>query len=317
VDTFLNQACFKRTREFDVQHYSAEDGSFLGVTASRKTKGIVLDTPRMMGWAILEYAKMVMMRFHYGTMKKLFPGALKLLYTDTDSMYYEIRWPTDPIDHIAQNNHGVFDLSQVARYKDTPLKGKLGCFKYEAADNKDGVPGLDNEIVEAAFLAPKSYVKRMAKVMKGSDLQIHGKGVPGSVLQDNYATIDHFKDAIFKNLVSKATYNQFRSFHHIVKHCTVTKVALSAENDKVFQLSPYESRPLGHVRNKDVEQPCTDRENWDLLESVQEILTRARRLLAERRAPLPDPSDDNALDEEAYEASDCGSDLSGASNVED
>ena len=319
VESFINQACFKRTREFDVQQYCPEDGTFLGVTASRKTKGIVLDTPRMMGWAILEYAKMVMMRFHYGTMKKLFPGALKLLYTDTDSLYYVIRWPTDPTDHIAQNNHGIFDLSLVARYKDTPLKGKLGCFKYEGAGNKKGIPGDDNEIVEAVFLAPKSYVKRMAKPKDDSNLKIAGKGVPGSVLQENYgSTIEHFKDAVLKNRVSMATYNQFRSFNHVVKHCTVTKVALSAENDKVFQVSPYESRPLGHVRNKEAEQRSSERDllhskekvlKWDALDSEENVLTLAKKLLADRRAPLPDPSVDDAEDEEA---SNCGSDVSGA-----
>ena len=86
---------------------------------------------------------MVMEGFHYDIMKPMFGDALKLLYTDTDSMYYEIRWPTDPIDYIAEPNEElqVFDLSQVARYKDTPLKNKLGCFKYEGAGNKKGIPG--------------------------------------------------------------------------------------------------------------------------------------------------------------------------------
>ena len=94
-----------------IQHYCEEDGTFLGTTTTNKTKQSVLDTPRMVGWAILEYAKLVMMRFHYEVMKPLFPDdALKLLYTDTDSMYYEIRCHTDPIDLIAERNEGVFDL---------------------------------------------------------------------------------------------------------------------------------------------------------------------------------------------------------------
>ena len=308
VDTFQRQACYKRTREFDIQHYCEEDGSFLGVTTAKKKAGIVLDTPRMVGWAVLEYAKMVMTRFHYGTMKKLFPGALKLLYTDTDSMYYEIRWPTDPIDHIAQCGQDVFDLSLVERYHDTPLKGRLGCFKYEAADNKDGVPGMDNEIVEALFLAPKSYVKRMAIEKDGSTLKIAGKGVPGSVLHDKYGdTIDHFKDAVLKNRVSMATYNQFRSFSHVVRHCTVTKVALSAENDKVFQISPRESRPLGHWRNKGVEQTCPE---WDL-PWEDELMTAAKKLVESRRVPLAPPleeEDGSELDDEEVDDEEVGED---------
>jgi hypothetical protein len=98
----------------------------------------------------------------------------------------------------------------------------------------------------------------------------------------------------------------------------VTKVALSAENDKVFQVSPYESRPLGHVRNKEAEQRSSERDllhskekvlKWDALDSEQNVLTLAKKLLADRRAPLPDPSVDDAEDEEA---SNCGSDVSGA-----
>ena len=207
--SFQRNACLKKTHEFRVQHYCEEDGTFLGTTTATKTKQIVLDTPRMMGWAILEYAKMVMLGFHYDIMKPLFGDSLKLLYTDTDSMYYEIRWPTDPIDFIAERNKElqVFDLSQTARYKDTPLKNKLGCFKYKGADNKKGIPGEDNEIVEAVFLAPKSYAKRMAKEKKGSILEIKGKGVPGAVLKEKYgSTLDYYKEALLKNKVAPATF---------------------------------------------------------------------------------------------------------------
>jgi hypothetical protein len=83
VQTFQRNACFKRTHEFRIQHFCEEDGSFLGITSASKSKQIVLDTPRMMGWAVLEYAKMVMFNFHYDVMKPMFGDKLKLLYTDT------------------------------------------------------------------------------------------------------------------------------------------------------------------------------------------------------------------------------------------
>jgi hypothetical protein len=285
-ESFRRNACLKRTHEFRIQHYCEEDGSFLGITSAKKAKEIVLDTPRMMGWAILEYAKMVMIRFHYDVMKPLFGDALKLLYTDTDSMYYEIRWATDPIDYIAERNEElqVFDLSHVARYKDTPLKNKLGCFKYEGADNKKGIPGEDNEIAEAVFLAPKSYAKRMAKEKKGNALEIKGKGVPGAVLKKQFgSTLEYYKEAMLKNKVAAATFRQFRSTDHVVKHCEVTKVALSADNDKVFQLSPTESRPLGHYKNKDLVPPCPE---WDLSDSEDEAVPLALELIAKGMIPL-------------------------------
>ncbi len=49
---FQRHACYRRTNEFCIQHYCEEDGSFLGTTMSSKEKQVVLDTPRMVGWAI-------------------------------------------------------------------------------------------------------------------------------------------------------------------------------------------------------------------------------------------------------------------------
>jgi hypothetical protein len=281
----------KKTTEFKIQHYCEEDGTFLGTTTTHRAKQTVLDTPRMMGWAILEYAKLVMMRFHYEVMKPLFPDALKLLYTDTDSMYYEIRWPTDPIDLIAERNEGVFDLSQVFRYKDTPLKNKLGCFKYEAAGNKKGIQGQDNEIVEAVFLAPKSYAKRMAM----GKMEIKGKGVPTRVLKESFTNLDSYKSAVYSNEEAKAKFCQFRSIDHVVRHCGVSKVALSADNDKVFQVSPQHSRPLGHWRNKEPVQPCPQ---WDLEDSGDEAVPLARELIAKSQISLrvQESEDDIATD---------------------
>jgi DNA polymerase type B, organellar and viral len=272
--SFQRNASLKRTAEFRIQHYCEDDGSFLGTTTTHRKKQAVLDTPRMMGWAILEYAKMVMTRFHYGTMKPLFGDKLKLLYTDTDSMYYEIKWDMDPIDYIAKMDAQkplearVFDLSLVQRYKDSPLKNKLGCFKYEGAKTKK-FPDKDDEIIEAVFPTSKSYIKRMSledpKRPDAQTLKIAQKGIPDGPVKEHFDTLELYKDTVFTNRRQTVQYNQFRSFDHVVTHCTTSKVALSAENDKVFQISPHQSRPLGHFRNSlEVVPPCPD---WDLSDS--------------------------------------------------
>jgi hypothetical protein len=173
------------------------------------------------------------------------------------------------------------------------LKGKLGCFKYEGADNKDGIPGGDNEIVEAVFLAPKSYVKRTAK----GKICVAGKGVPTSVLQEQFGTsVEHYKEAVFTSKTSMAKFRQFRSSNHIVMHCEVEKVALSADNDKVFQVSPHKSRPLGHWRNREPEEPCS---LWDLEDSGDEAVPLAEQMIADNTAPFvvaEDDSDSMSLD---------------------
>ncbi len=290
--SFQRNACYKRTNEFRIQHYCEDDGTFLGITTSSREKQTVLDTPRMVGWAILEYAKLVMMRFHYEVMKPMFGDNLKLLYTDTDSMYYEIAWPTDPIDLIAERNQAlqVFDLSQVFRYKDTPLKNKLGCFKYEGAGNKEGLEGADNEIVEAVFLAPKSYAKKMAK----GKLKVAGKGVPTNVLKEHFTSIEAYKEVALSNKEVRADFRAFRSVDHVVRHCDVSKVALSADNDKVFQVSPYCSRPLGHFRNKEP-QPASP--EWALEDSDDEAVPLAQQMIARGLVPIEPPAIANDIAE--------------------
>ena len=301
INAFQRNAAYKRTFEFRIQHYCEDDGSFLGVTSAKGCKPVVLDTPRLVGWAVLEYAKMVMMSFHYDIMKPLFGDRLILLYTDTDSMYYLIRWPSDPIDFIAASKLAKnFDLSQTAAYRDCPQKNKLGCFKYEGADNKKGLPGMDNEIVEAVFLAPKSYIKKMAKLKKGSFVSIVGKGVPNRELKKNFGDIEHYKNALFKNKVSVATYRKFQASDHIVSHCEVTKVALSSENDKVFQVSPGCSRPLGHYRNKELEVVS---EEWALSEREDEAVELAQKLLSAGRVSPPAISTESVANVMLFEVS--------------
>ena len=122
----------------------------------------------------------------------------------------------------------------------------------------------------------------MAKMKGNSDLSIAGKGVPTSVLKETYA-IEHYKTALFKNTAPTAKYRQFRSLDHIVTHCDVEKVALSADNDKVFQLSPCKSRPLGHYKNtkREFDEPCND---WELDDSGDEAVQVVRNMCAQ--APL-------------------------------
>ena len=78
-----------------------------------------------------------------------------------------------------------------------------------------------------------------------------------------------------------------------MKHCDTTKVALSCENDKVFQTSPGSSRPLGHYKNKVLEPVA---EEW-ALEDDEETMKLALDLLAKGGVYPPavqcDDDDDN------------------------
>ena len=64
------------------------DGLYLIQT--HKTS-IIYDKPCFVGCSILDLSKVRMMDFHYNTIQKNFQGKYDLLYSDTDSMVYQIK----------------------------------------------------------------------------------------------------------------------------------------------------------------------------------------------------------------------------------
>ena len=75
----------------------------------RKLKNQVkLDKPCYVGVAVLDYSKFLMYSYHYGIFKKLYNDKVKLLVTDTDSLFYEIK-----TDDVYKNLFG-----ENSKYKD-------------------------------------------------------------------------------------------------------------------------------------------------------------------------------------------------------
>jgi hypothetical protein len=54
-----------------------------------------LDKPIYVGQAVLDISKAHMAAFHHGVWRQLFGGASRLLFTDTDSLAYEVRYDGD------------------------------------------------------------------------------------------------------------------------------------------------------------------------------------------------------------------------------
>jgi hypothetical protein len=139
-----------------------EDMPFTATVDRLKTATRVLGTPRLVGWAILEYTKLVMFGHHYLVMKPRYKDRLRLLFMDTDSFIYHLLTENVFADMLEMNatQAARFDLSGIGMSRE---HGKaLGAFKYEgeAADGEKR-PVIISEYVG---LQAKMYALRFEDV---------------------------------------------------------------------------------------------------------------------------------------------------------
>jgi hypothetical protein len=71
---------------------------------------ITYNKPIYLGMSILDISKTLMCEFHHDYMKPKYNDNLKLLFTDTDSLYYEIK-TDDFYTDIAGDMERLFDTS--------------------------------------------------------------------------------------------------------------------------------------------------------------------------------------------------------------
>ena len=95
---------------------------------------LTLDRPAYVGMCILDLSKTLMYDFHYNYVKSMYNNKAKLLFTDTDSLCYEIE-TRDICKELWEDKH-LFDNSDYP--KDSPYfsvenKKVIGKFKDEAA----------------------------------------------------------------------------------------------------------------------------------------------------------------------------------------
>ena len=74
----------------------------------RKNKvTLTLNKPAYTGMCILELSKVLMYEFHYDYIKNKYGNNSRLLFTDTDSLMYEIK--TDDIYEDSSNDRNMFE----------------------------------------------------------------------------------------------------------------------------------------------------------------------------------------------------------------
>ena len=187
----------------------------------KKTK-LLFKKPVYLGMCILDLSKTLMYDFHYNYIKPKYGGKAKLLFTDTDSLMYEIE-TEDFYKDISADVKDRFDTSDYPLNHPSGIpsgfnKKVLGMFKDEAAG------GVIDEFVG---LRAKLYSYKMFKGEESKKC----KGVKKSVIKK---TITHqdYKKYLFTGKEQLRKMNIIRSHRHEVYTEEVNKVALDRTDDK-------------------------------------------------------------------------------------
>ena len=197
---------------------------------------IYLNRPVYIGMTILDLSKTLMYDFHYNYIKQKYGDKSHLLFTDTDSLTYEIE--TDDIYQDFWNDKEKFDNSDYpenSKYYDKTNKKVIGKFK----DETHFVP-----IREFVGLKSKmySYLTDNNKVGKTC------KGIAKYVINKDI-THENYLGTLFNNRQLYHKMNTIRSKNHQIHSYNINKISLSCFDDKRYILNNgINSLAYGHYK---------------------------------------------------------------------
>ena len=182
---------------------------------------LTLNRPAYIGMCILDLSKTLMYDFHYNYIKHKYGNKAKLLFTDTDSLTYEIETKDAYKDFFKdKSKFDNSDYPENSPYFNKTNKKVIGKFKDEAA----GVP-----VVEFVGLRSKMY-----SYMKDNDEGGKtAKGIKKNIITKNIKHED-YKEVLFNNKQMHHTMKTIRSNNHQLGSFELNKISLSCFDDKRF-----------------------------------------------------------------------------------
>ena len=187
-----------------------------------KKISLTFDKLVYLGMCILDLSKTLMYDFHYNYIKKKYEDKAKLLFTDTDSLMYEIQTK----DFYKDINGDVKDRFDTSDYPPNHPSGiSAGCNKKVLGMLKDEAGG--KIIDEFVGLGAKLYSYKMLEGKESKKC----KGVKKLVVE-NSITHEDYKNCLFTGKEQLRKMNVIRSHKHDIYTEEVNKIALSSSDDK-------------------------------------------------------------------------------------
>lgn len=204
----------------------------------------VFNKPIYVGMVILDISKVCLYSFHYSYMLKKCTenNQVKLLYTDTDSLIYQLK-NIDPYQDIIKKDIHKFDTSDYAQDNsyNIPLANKKipGLMKDELNGKiMTHFIGLRSKMYTYKYDGEEGCVKK-------------SKGVKKNVMETKINFNDYLE--CLRNSVEKmVSQRTIRSFAHTVYSIEQNKIALNGFDDKRYLIkNSTDTLPHGHYLLKD------------------------------------------------------------------
>ena len=187
-----------------------------------KNTEVYFGKPVYVGQAILDLSKTLMFNFHYNYIKKKYHNKAELLFTDTDSLMYQIK-TKDFYKDISSDVMDKFDTSDYPPNHPSGIptglnKKVIGMFKDEVAGK---------QITHFVGLRPKLYSYKV----EGEKELKKCKGIKKNVVKKSLDFDDYVK-CLFSGEKEMRKMKIIRSEKHDIYSKEVNKIALSNEDDK-------------------------------------------------------------------------------------
>ena len=178
---------------------------------------LALNKPIHEGFSILDLSKLLMYEFHYNYIKSKFDA--KLLFTDTDSLVYEIK--TRNVYENFYLDKGLFDLSAY------PLDSKF----FDPVKKK--VFGkMKNELTGRIISEFTGFISMVHSLISVDDQKVtKAKGVNKKIRHKE------FVDVLFNKKVIRHNMKRIQSKLHRIGTYYVSKISLSCSDDKRYVLN--------------------------------------------------------------------------------
>lgn len=198
-----------------------------------------MNRPRYVGITILALAKVHLYHFHYNVIKKCFDGdTTRLLFTDTDSLTYEITHPPEVDIYAKLKETGCVDFSNFP--PDHPHFSNE--FKLIPGFWKDE----NSSTCVREFIGLRS--KMYSFLYENGGVKSTAKGVQKNY-QERHLNHEEYKRVLFnKSMTNVENINIVTDGHHRLYTVSRSKIGLNPLNDKRYITCDGKSLAFGHYK---------------------------------------------------------------------